>query len=75
MGKSYKGNSEFGRKFKDQRKSKNKDCGGKNNRRTKQSDDQFMKSDQFESWLFLNLGVYSHHEDELFYGWYCEGCA
>ena len=49
MGKSYKGNSEFGRKFKDQRKSKNKDCGGKNNRRTKQSDDQFMKSDQFES--------------------------
>jgi hypothetical protein len=34
-----------------------------------------MKSDQFESWLVLNLGVDSYHEDELFYGWYCEGCA
>ena len=49
MGKSYKGNSEFGRKFKDQRKSKNKDHGSKNNRRTKQSDDKYMQSDQFES--------------------------
>jgi len=49
MGKSYKGNSEFGRKFKDQRKSKNKNHNNKNNRRTKQSDDQDMKSDQFES--------------------------
>ena len=60
MGKSYKGNSEFGRKFKDRRKSKNKDHNNKNDRRTKQSDDQFMKSDQFESWLVLNLGVDSY---------------
>ena len=49
MGKSYKGNSEFGRKFKDQRKSKNNNHGSKNNRRTKQSDDKYMQSDQFES--------------------------
>lgn len=59
MGKSYKGNSEFGRKFKDQRKSKNNNHGSKNDRRTKQSDDKYMQSDQFESWLFLNIGVYS----------------
>ena len=49
MGKSYKGNSEFGRKFKDQRKSKNNNHGSKNDRRTKQSDDKYMQSDQFES--------------------------
>jgi len=51
MGKSYKGNSEYGRKFRDQRKSKNKDR-NKTNRQVQQRDNQdnmLMRSDQLEN--------------------------
>ena len=59
MGKSYKGNSEYGRKFRDQRKSKNKDR-NKNNRQVQQydvQDDMWMRSGQWENWIFLKKVV------------------
>jgi len=51
MGKSYRSNSEYGRKFRDQRKSKNKDR-NKNNRQVQQhqdQDDMWMRSGQWEN--------------------------